>query len=297
MNVIELRDVHRAYQKGRDVLAGVSFSVGQGEVVGLLGRNGAGKTTLIRMVMGMLEAQAGRLSVFGLDPREQPLAVKRRIGYVSEDQILPGFLRVGDVLRLHRGLFPSWDGALENELASRFRIDYGARVRALSKGQARQVALLCAVAHRPELLLLDEPAGGLDPAVRREFLETAIRLLAESGSTILFSSHYMADVERLAGRVVMLQEGRVLLDNELDELREAFSLVLIPHGAGADRRRLQGLAGCLSVREREDALHAIFRHGPAECRALIERELGLREARCASIPLEEMFIELAGGVS
>jgi len=131
--------------------------------------------------MGMIEAQQGSVRLFGLDPRKDALEVKRRIGYVSEDQILPEFLTVAEVIRLHRGLFPGWDESMEREIRERFRLSPGTRIHALSRGQARQVALLCAVAHRPELLLLDEPAGGLDPAARREFLETSIRLLNQVG--------------------------------------------------------------------------------------------------------------------
>jgi ABC-2 type transport system ATP-binding protein len=171
----------------------VSLAIEPGQVVGLLGKNGAGKTTLIRIAMGMLEAQEGSVRLFGMDPREEAVEVKRRVGYVSEDQILPPFLRVGEVIDLHRRLFPTWDEQMERRLCERFELPRSAKIKSLSKGQARQVALLCAVAHRPELLILDEPAGGLDPAARREFLETSIQLLNEAGSTILFSSHYMSD--------------------------------------------------------------------------------------------------------
>ncbi len=295
MTVLEFNEVHRAYKRGVDVLAGVDFSVAAGEVVGLLGRNGAGKTTLIRIAMGLIEAQAGTVRVFGFDPRQQPVEVKRRIGYVSEDQILPSFLRVAEVIALHRDLFPDWDEAMAADLVGRFELPLGERVGKLSKGQARQVALLCAVSHRPQLLILDEPAGGLDPAARREFLETSIRLLNEAGSAILFSSHYMTDVERMAGRVVLLHDGRALLDNELDELREAFSVALVPGGAGADRSRVRALPGCLGVRDRSDALHAVFRLGPREAGEVIEQRLGVRGSKCRSVGLEEMFIELVGG--
>jgi len=220
MNVLEFDNVHRAYRRGVDVLRGVSFSVRAGDVVGLLGRNGAGKTTLMRIAMGMIEPQQGSVRVFGLDPRERPLDIKRRVGYVAEDQTLPPFLTVTEVIDLHRGMFPGWDESLARDLAGRFELPAKARVKTLSKGQARQVALLCAVSHRPEVLLLDEPAGGLDPAARRQFLETSIQLLNEAGSTIIFSSHYMGDVERMAGRIVMLHDGSVLIDNDLDQLRE-----------------------------------------------------------------------------
>jgi ABC-2 type transport system ATP-binding protein len=295
MKIAEFDNVHRAYTRGIDVLHGVSFDIEPGEVVGLLGKNGAGKTTLIRIAMGMIEPQKGRVRIFGMDPREEPLEVKRRVGYVSEDQILPEFMRVRDVIRLHRGLFPAWDESLERDLRQRFRIPMHAKIKSLSKGQARQVALLCAVSHRPELLLLDEPAGGLDPAARREFLETSIQLLNETGTTILFSSHYMSDVERLAGRAVMIHEGRVLVDAEMDELREGHSLVLVPRGSTATRSALLALKDCLGVRERSDALHAVFRCGPERTREILERELEVKGARYRDVALEEMFIELVGG--
>ena len=297
MKTVEFRDIHRAYQRGHDVLQGVSFDVERGQVVGLLGKNGAGKTTLLRIAIGILEAQGGSVRMFGLDPRLDAVEVKQRVGYVSEDQNLPDFLRIGNVLDMHRRLFPSWDDELERQLRDRFQLSVRTRIKTLSKGQARQVALLCAVAHRPELLLLDEPAGGLDPAARREFLETSIQLLNEAGSTILFSSHYMSDVERLAGRVVMLHDGTVLLDDELDALRESFSLALIPRAASAVRADVMRLEGCIGVRERSDALHAIFRFAPERCNAALERGLGVTDARCATVGLEEMFIELVGGQS
>jgi ABC-2 type transport system ATP-binding protein len=295
MNPVAFEDVHRAYQRGIDVLHGISFDVAPGQVVGLLGRNGAGKTTLLRIAMGMLEAQQGSVRLFGLDPREKPIEVKRRVGYVSEDQILPPFLKVREVIDLHRGLFPTWDDELANQLATRFQLVAREKIGRLSKGQARQVALLCAIAHRPELLILDEPAGGLDPAARREFLETSIQLLNEAGSTILFSSHYMTDVERMADRVVLIHEGHLLLDRDLDLLREDHCVALVPHGAGLTRGRLLALPGCLGVRERSDSMHAVFGLAPRDAETLLARELEVTGANCRSVGLEEMFIELVGG--
>jgi ABC-2 type transport system ATP-binding protein len=295
MSVLEFNQIHRAFVRGQSVLDGVSFSLDPGDVVSLLGRNGAGKTTLLHIAMGMLEPQQGAVRVFGLDPRTNPLEVKRRVGFVSEDQILPTFLRVRDVIELHRGLFPTWDDDLARQLGDQFELSPRARVKALSKWQARQLALLCAISHRPELLLLDEPAGGLDPLARREFLETAIDLLNEVGTTILFSSHYMTDVERLAGRIVMLHRGKVLIDNGLDQLREAFCLARVPHSPEVDRERLLHVRGCLGVRRRSEALHAVFRLEPDAARAVLEGELGITNAVFQPTALEEMFIELAGG--
>jgi ABC-2 type transport system ATP-binding protein len=295
MNVLEFTGIHRAYKRGVDVLKGVTFSIGAGEVVGLLGKNGAGKTTLIRIAMGMLEAQQGTVRVFDLDPREKPIEVKKRVGYVSEDQILPPFLRVNEVVDLHRGLFPGWDDELARELSQRFNLSPRAKIGSLSKGQARQVALLCAVAHKPELLLLDEPAGGLDPAARREFLETSIHLLNEAGSTILFSSHHMTDVERMAGRVVMIHEGDILVDSDLDKLREDYSIALVPYVNGNLTERLAAHGDCLAVRERSDAMHAVFRLNPEQTQSVLASDLGVTGANCRNAALEEMFIEMVEG--
>jgi ABC-2 type transport system ATP-binding protein len=295
MKTLMFDNVRRAYERGRNVLDGVSFSVGPGEVVGLLGRNGAGKTTLIRIAMGMIEAQEGSVRVFGMEPQNQPLEVKRRLGYVSEEQILPPFLRVGEIVDLHRDLFPTWDARIADRLSSNFGLPRSAKIANLSKGQARQVALMCAVAHAPELLLLDEPAGGLDPVARREFLETSINVLNDTGTAILFSSHYMTDVERLAERVVLLHDRRVLIDSSLDDLREAHCVALVPHGAGATVGQLVRTGKCLGARERTDAIHAVFNLAPNEASALIKRDFGIGNARCVTVPLEEMFIELVGG--
>lgn len=296
MSVLRFDDIRRAYTRDRNVLDGVSFEVAKGEVVGLLGRNGAGKTTLIRIAMGLIEPQAGEVRVFGMDPTREPLEVKRRIGYVSEERILPDFLSIGDLIRLHRGLFPDWDDLMAEGLCDRYELPWTKKIRSLSKGQARQVALLCAVSHKPELLILDEPAGGLDPAARRDFLETSIQLLNEAGSTILFSSHHMNDVERMAERVVMLHDGRVLLDDPLDELQENFALAIVPHAEGREAE-LSALPECLGVRDRIEGLHAVLRLGPEQARELVETRLHVVDGRYDRLGLEEMFIEIAEGQS
>jgi ABC-type multidrug transport system ATPase subunit len=291
MNALEMRDVRRSFERGPEVLRGIRLEVAPGDVVALLGRNGAGKTTLLRVAMGMLHPASGSVRVLGLDPWRDPVALKRRIGYVSEEQILPGDLSVASVLDLHRRLFPSWDAALETRLCARFSLPPSARISTLSKGQARQVALVCAVAHRPELLLLDEPAGGLDPAARREVLETAIALLSEAGSTVVFSSHHMADVERIAGRVILIDDGRVLLEGELDALREGYCLALLPVN-GAEAGALRSVSGCVRVRRKGQAWHAVFSLPRDEAARAIEARLGTREVSCRPISLEDLFVEM-----
>jgi len=295
MTILQMRDIHRSFEPGIPVLDGVDLTVRSGEVVGLLGRNGAGKTTLLHIAMGMLHQQSGTVGVFGLDPLKRPVDVKRRVGFVSENQILPEYLRVREVVDLHRSLFPTWDEHMARNLGERFTIKPDARIKTLSKGQARQVALLCALSHRPELLLLDEPAGGLDPLARREFLETAIEALNETGTTIVFSSHYLSDVERLAGRVVMLHNAGVLIDASMDELHESFSIALVPHRSQGTSDALLALPECLGVRSRSDAVHAVFRLDPGETTSLVAERLGVADVLCRTAGLEEMFIEIAGG--
>jgi len=297
MSVLEFRDIHRSYGNGEEVLSGVSFAVEEGQVVGLLGRNGAGKTTLIHIAMGMLRAQTGSVRVLGLDPEKDPVAMKSRVGFVSEDQVLPPAMKVKQVIGLHRDLYPGWDADLEAQLRQRFTFSDRARVKTLSKGQARQLALLCAVAHRPELLILDEPAGGLDPAARREFLETSIDLLSDGGTSILFSSHYMTDVERMADRIVLLHDRQVLIDAELDTLRESYAVAVLPAAAGLLVGDIAASEACLRIRESRGALRAVFRGDVKETSALLEAELGVQGASVAQVPLEELFVELLGGSS
>jgi ABC-type multidrug transport system ATPase subunit len=295
MCVLEFTDVHRGYGQG-DVLTALNLQVRQGEVIGLLGRNGAGKTTLIRLVMGMLIPNKGTVKVFGEDPRKDPVATRKRIGYVAEDQELPPFLKAREVIAMYRDLYPNWDEKFAADLMQRFELPPDRKIKDLSRGQARQVALLCAVSHRPDLLILDEPAGGLDPAARREFMETSIRLLNEGGTTILFSSHHMTDVERMASRLVMIHEKQKWIDSDLDDIREGYCLAQLPGNGSIDGPRLLTIPQCLCARRHGDALHAVFELDPESCAQKLRSELGgdIEPVQCRSIKLEEMFIELAG---
>ncbi|HWC96538.1 MAG TPA: ABC transporter ATP-binding protein [Candidatus Sulfopaludibacter sp.] len=292
--VLEFQNIARSFTRGKPVLKDVSFQMAPGEVVGLLGRNGAGKTTLIRIAMGMLFPHAGSVRLFGLSPVADGVAVKKRVGYVAEDQVLPQGSSISELTELHRYLFPNWDHVLEGELLERFGLDPACRIKTLSKGQARQVALLCAVCHRPELLILDEPAGGLDPAARREFLETSIQLLNREGSSILFSSHHMTDVERIGGRVILLDQGKVRLDRDLDRLREEVCVAMLPRGSAADAGTLEHLPGCLNARPVFDDWHAVFDGTPEAVERQIRQSLGVDGTRCVRVPLEELFIEMVG---
>ncbi|MEM9382835.1 MAG: ABC transporter ATP-binding protein [Planctomycetota bacterium] len=295
MKALELQGITRIYERGARVLSDVDLSVDPGEVVGLLGANGAGKTTLIRIALGMLRPQGGDVRVFGLDPAREPIETKRRVGYVSEDQVLPPYLRVTDVLGMHAELFDDWDPALAERLSGRFELEPKRRVGTLSKGQARRVALVAAISHRPELLVLDEPAGGLDPAARREMLEAALEFLADEGSAILFSSHHMADVERIAGRVAILDRGRMVVDEDLDGLREHTLLVRAPESSGLGVADLRALEGCLAARSVHDEVRALLSGTEDEVTRRLQPLQNGTPLHLAPLTLEDLFIEFVEG--
>jgi len=292
--VLEFLNISRSYKRGVVVLKDVSFSVGQGEVVALLGRNGTGKTTLINIALGLVKPERGEVRVFGMSPKTNAAAIRERIGYASEDGALRGGETVGELIAFHRKFFRRWNDALENELLNRFGLSRRDRIRRLSNGQQRQVGLLCAVSHYADLLLLDEPAAGLDPAARREFLETSIQLLNREGTTILFSSHHMTDVERLGGRIVLLDQGTVRLDRDLDRVRGEVCVAIVPRALAPNGDVFQHAAGCLRVRAAQQDWHVVIEGAPDDVRARLAGLIRNERIHCAAVPLEELFVELVG---
>jgi ABC-2 type transport system ATP-binding protein len=216
--VVELDNVSRRFGP-KLALDNVTFRIPAGSVVGLVGENGAGKTTLIKHILGLLKAQSGRVRVFGLDPVADPVGVLSRIGYLSEEPDLPGWMRIDELLRYLSAFYPRWDAAYADRLRREFGLDLPARVKDLSKGQRARAGLTVALAYRPELLVLDEPSSGLDPIVRRDILSAIIRTIAEEGRTVLFSSHLLSEVERVSDRVAMIRAGRILFCDSLERLK------------------------------------------------------------------------------
>jgi ABC-2 type transport system ATP-binding protein len=219
-SVINVSELSRRFG-ATTALAAVSLSLPRGAVYGLVGANGAGKTTLIKHILGLLRAESGSVRVFGLDPLTDPVAVLSRIGYLSEDNDLPGWMSIEELIRYSRAFYPAWDDAYAEELWQAFALDPSAKIRNLSKGQKARAGLLIALAHRPELLVLDEPSSGLDPIVRRDILGAVIRTIADEGRTVLFSSHLLGEVEQVADHVTMINEGKIVLSAPLDAIRES----------------------------------------------------------------------------
>ena len=294
MSILDLEEVRRSYDRKQEALRGVSLRVEAGDVLGLVGRNGAGKTTLLRIATGLLKADRGSVKVFGLDPWQEPVAVKRRLGYVAESQAVPPRLSARALIEMHRELYPTWDRALEANLLERLAIPPSKPISSLSKGEARKVLLLCAIAHRPELLILDEPAGGLDPAARREFLELSIELLAQGGSTILFSSHHMTDVERIANRLVLIERGEKVVDSDLAAFQQEHCVAVLPTPAPPAAERLRSVSGFVRSRSRGSALYAVFRRDPGDLKSELDDRLNLSDVAINRLSLEEMFVAFVG---
>jgi ABC-2 type transport system ATP-binding protein len=216
--VIEIERLSRRFGD-KLALNDVSLRVARGKVFGLMGGNGAGKTTLIKHLLGTLKAQSGSVRVFGMNPVANPPEVLGRIGYVSENRDLPGWMRVDELVRYSQAFYSTWDAKYAEELRAQFALERNARIKDLSRGELAKAGLLVALAHRPELLLLDEPSSGLDPVVRRDILEAIIRTVADEGRTVFFSSHLLEEVERVSDEVAMLHAGKVLWSGPLDEIK------------------------------------------------------------------------------
>jgi len=219
-------------------LDGCSFDLPAGRIAALVGSNGAGKTTLLQIASGLLTPSAGRIEVFGWSPREHPRMVLPRIGFVGQDRPLFLGFRVKETMELGRRLNPRWDQGLALERLRRLQIPLDRRVRKLSGGQQAQVALVLALAKRPDLLLLDEPISSLDPIARREFMRTLIDAVAEHGLTVLLSSNIIGDLERVCDFLIVLAGGKLALAGDLDRVLATHQLLVVPREAADVCRRV-----------------------------------------------------------
>jgi ABC-2 type transport system ATP-binding protein len=215
---IEIADLTKRYGK-TEALAGLNLRVPTGSITGFLGRNGAGKTTAIKALLGMIRPTSGRASVLGYrcdDPADS-IEIRRRTGFVSEDKGLYDSMTVYQHFRIVRGFFPG----CREDLVRRFELPWCSKVKAFSKGMRTRLALAIALCHSAELLILDEPTSGLDPAAANDVLQLLVTEVAERGVTVFFSSHQIAEVERIADHVVIIDRGRAVLEGSLDDMRAA----------------------------------------------------------------------------
>jgi ABC-2 type transport system ATP-binding protein len=220
---------HHLSRNFRDVEAvhDLTFTVPQGSLCALLGPNGAGKTTTIHMLMNLLQPSSGHVEVFGKDSRQIGPAELARIGYVSENQKLPSWMTVQGMLDFCKPLYPAWDDDLCRTLMKKFDLPPNRKIKALSRGMRLKAAMVAALAYHPELLVLDEPFGGLDVSVREELIEGMLELAEQTGWTLFISSHDLAEIENLVDYIGFVHKGRLLLSQNLEQLQERFREVEI----------------------------------------------------------------------
>ncbi|WP_434939621.1 ABC transporter ATP-binding protein [Shewanella sp. HL-SH8] len=214
-------------QTARVALNNLSLELTPGMVVGLLGQNGAGKSTLMRCALGILDIDQGEISTLSQAPLMLSAQAKAKIGYVPQQPFGYEGFTAESALDLHRSFYPDWDMQLEQDWLVRFDLDATQSVQKLSVGQRQALALIMAMAYRPQLLILDEPVASLDPIVRRKFMTDLFDLALEAGSAVLFSSHITSDLERVASHVALIKQGRLVLFKEIDTLREQVKLLKV----------------------------------------------------------------------
>ncbi len=204
----------------------LTVSIPRGCICGFLGRNGAGKTTAIKLLLGLLRPTVGSSTVLGQDSMALSSELKARIGYVTEGHHLLGWMTIRALERFQRPFFPDqWDHAFFSEMIDYFDLSPRQKIKHLSNGQRAQVSLALTLAPNPEVLIMDDPTLGLDPAIRRQFLEGMIHLIMKQGRTVLFSSHILADVERVCDRLLVLDHGVLRADCTLEQFRQSIRKV------------------------------------------------------------------------
>jgi ABC-2 type transport system ATP-binding protein len=286
-HVIEVENLVKYYD-GRCILDGVSLAVPRGCIYGLLGRNGSGKTTMIRILLGLESPTRGHTFVLGQDSMKLSPGTHGRVGYVAEGHHLIQSYKVRRLVDLCRALSLQWNEELFDHLMGMFRLPTDRRIKELSAGMRAQLNLALAMAIDPEVLILDDPTLGLDTVARRQFLELAIDVIQRQGRTILFSSHILGDVERIADRIGILVAGRLVVDCTLEQLKSRIKRlrIIFPKRAPDDlylteivHRQAQGREMVLTVANWNPQKQAILETFHPE--------------NCTELPmtLEDIFIE------
>lgn len=274
---------------GHQILKGIDLELVAGQVVGLLGKNGAGKSTLIDLALGFALPSGGECRVFGEPSARLSAATKARIGFVPQQDELMPLMTGAQHLALTASFYDHWDRDLIARLAQGWEVPLARRVRVLSGGERQKLATLMALGHRPDLLVMDEPASGLDPVARRQFMQTVLEIANDPGRSILYSSHIVSDIERVASHVWILREGHIVWRGALDELKE--SVVRLHLSASGELPATLGLPGQIAGRvSGRTATITVSDWQPARL-AEFER-LGGGHIEVEQLGLEEIFLDL-----
>lgn len=286
--IIELSGLKKSFGD-KHVLNGVDLAIPRGSVVGLLGTNGSGKSTLIKCLLGLFRPNSGAIRILGENPWTLSASAKERIGYVPQESKLYSWMKVKHVVAYTAAFYPQWDYAWGEELINRWDLPREDRVGPLSAGQLQKLALVLALGHHPELLILDEPVASLDPIARREFLRTLLDIARDERHTILFSTHITSDLDRVASHVALLQEGQITCYEELDALKDRVKRLRIR----SDVNLPYDFSIPGALRSEVDGVRALVTAANVTERSLEElRRQYHAEVTVEDLNLEEIFLEL-----
>ena len=279
---IELDGVCKSFGRNQ-VLRGMTLRVERGKTFAFLGRNASGKTTTIRMLLGLLARDEGSIRVLSFDPQREPLEVRRSVGYLAEDQTMYGWMRVDEILRFVAPFYATWDHDLALRYVRDFELPPRTKVKHLSKGQNVRLGLLLALAHRPQVVILDDPALGLDPIMRKDFNRDLITHLQGEGRTVFYSSHLLYEVEPVADEVAILDQGRIVRQTDTETLRRDVKQIIVSGDAwNAVRERLP----VLDQRRDGEQMSVVVER--AESAVLFLRHEGVTH-RVVDLNLDEIF--------
>jgi ABC-2 type transport system ATP-binding protein len=273
----------------KQVLHDMTFGIAPGDVIGVLGKNGAGKTTLLELMLGFTAPTSGAISVFGHASHNLPGSIKARVGFVPQQDELLDQLSVADQLRVIASFYPNWDSELIARLCGEWGVNLQARIKSMSVGERQKLSILLAFGHKPDLLILDEPVASLDPIARRQFLEQLLAISTDEQRAIVFSSHIVSDIERLANRIWIIKDGRLDWQGDLDSLKESIVRLHI-RGAGAELPLLS-VPGVLTMRREGAFATAVVRDWSPEAQTALESQASV-QIDVEPLGLEEIFLEL-----
>ncbi len=279
---VSVRGLTKSFGAHR-VLDDVTFEIHPGQTFALLGRNGAGKTTTIRTLLGLTPADRGTVRVAGCDPATDSLELRRRVGYLAEDQQMYGWMTPAELCRFLAPFYPSWDRRLAADYLDRFELPRQTRIDRLSKGQSVKLGLAAALAHRPRVAILDDPALGLDPIARKEFNRELVEHLQAEGRTVLYSSHLLDEVEAVADEVAILDRGRIIRHAATDALRDAVKRFVLSTSTAAE---IDAPTGLLDVRKFGERIAATV-DGASEWHRRLDAE-GI-DYELVDLSLDEIF--------
>ena len=283
MNAVQISNLSKFYGKARGIID-LSLTVEEGEFFGFIGPNGAGKSTTIRTLLGMIRPTFGDAQIFGMSIRRKRKKILKNVGYLPSEAIFYSGMRVKDILKLSADLRKIDCRKETKQLCERLQLDVEKKVEELSFGNRKKVAIVCALQHKPRLLILDEPTSGLDPLMQREFFQI-LRERNERGATIFLSSHVLSEIQRNCTRAAIIRDGRLIACDSVEELSRSSAKRVVVHG----EVQLKELSGVRDLKKTEDGTSFLY-SGDIRCLLQTLSEGNIKDLSISEPDLEEIFL-------